>query len=97
MQTQEAQTLLATTVALVARWHSVATLGPRQGKLEKSGQGPAGRVLAVGVSPLQRRERRPPLAADPCSTHAQSRVLQCFLLLPLFPALWLKMGQHGPT
>ena len=61
---------------------------------DKGPKGPEGRVLAVGHLPSpNKREGSPPPAADPCT-------ILCFTVFSAsstFPALWLKMGQHGPT
>ena len=69
----------------------------------KSGQGPKGprpgRVLAVGISPLRRREWSPPPAADLPPTYRSYRVLQCFWLVPFFRlcgSRWVNMAQHKP-
>ena len=69
-------------------------------KPHKSGQGPPGRVLAVGVSLLSVGERGCTPCRRPLPPAKKSRVLRCFVLFPfflIFRILWLKMGQHGPT
>ena len=66
----------------------------------KSGQGPPGRGIAVGGSLLSVGERGGTPCCRPPGVAKNHRVLQCFVLFPLFATfriLWLKMGQHGPT
>ena len=56
----------------------------------KSGQGPPGRGIAVGVSLL---------SVGAPTFRSGYKVPRCtvFCALPFFRSLWLKMGQHGPT
>ena len=84
---------------LSRRLHS-AVYGPKWAGARLSGVSliirpgaPPGRVLAVGISPLRRREWSPAPAADPCAVPR----FTVFSASCIFPALWLKMGQHGPT
>ena len=66
----------------------------------KSGQGPPGRVLAVGVSLLSVGERGRRPCRRPLRVAKNPRVLRCLVLFPffaLFRILWLELGEHGPT